>query len=425
MVFNFSLLNQNVYVILSVLVSSISTYIILSLAKKWFGRPGLILLGICLAASFIVEGLTELQFSTSKLPTLYWLMIVPLLFTIGLIYASWHNNKSWIKWLAIFNSIAGLLLSAVLINGYYNFYPTIASVFGIYNGIHKSSILYSQVDANVNNNLEKTLFKTNYHFSFGRVSAIKIPGIKSHFKARTAYVYVPPIDRVNDAVKLPVIVLTSGMPGLPSNWIGSGVETTLNNFAAQNHGITPIVFMVDNSGATTNDTECVNSSRGNVETYLTVDVPNYIKAHYNVFSSSKNWALGGLSMGGMCSIMLALRHPNVYNNFIDLGGEIGPEVGSVKTTTDVLFHGSTDAWADHQPMLLLKSHKYVGMGGFFGVGSTDNPALISGLKTLYALSKSRGIDSAFNEVNGGHTFAVWRETFRNSLPWISKKIGAT
>ena len=172
---------------------------------------------------------------------------------------------------------------------------------------------------------------------------MNIPGTVSKFNARGAYVYVPAVYSAVSDISLPLIVLSTGYPGLPENWLGSGLEATMDQFAHLHDGITPLVFMVDDTGGLTNDTECVNSPRGNVETYLTTDVPNYIKSHFRVINNPDNWAIGGLSMGGMCSVMLTLLHPNVFHYFMDYSGEIGPEIGSKQKTVDVLFGGSEAA----------------------------------------------------------------------------------
>lgn len=423
-----SLLNENVFVFLSIISASIVTFIITHLKKKWFSRKGIILIFISLILSLSFEALTQMQFSTDKLPTLLWLMTIPFTLSLVLTIATWKNKIKWLKWLAIFNIFFSFIYSGVLINGYYDFFPTVGSVFGIQANIKQISFVqdnkFNQKNLNTRS-IEGSLFSTTQKTEVGQVYSIKIPGLVSHFNARTSYVYVPPIDLGKVQIPLPVIVLTAGFPGIPSNWLGSGIANTLNNFAKQHHGITPLVFMVDNTGALSNDTECVNSPRGNLETYLTVDVPNYIKSHYNVASSPSHWAIGGLSMGGMCSMMLTLRHPNVYSNFIDLGGEAGPILGGRQATIDLLFHGSVKAWARHQPSLLLLHKKFPTVGGFFGVGKNDNSVLISNLKGLYQESKKSRINSIFYEIPGSHTFLVWHKLFQASLPWVSHRIGAT
>jgi len=423
-----SLLNQNLVVCFSLIAATAVTFIITHARKKWFKkkRPFYIV-GISLAGAIIIEVLVHLEYS-SGLPTLLWLMVFPFTFSIGVVVPAWKNKLKWLKWLALGNVVVCFAFSLILINGYYRLYPTLYSVFNVEDrkqALEQTTVKYSNsVNQKTNNTIESSLYSSSKSTN-GRVFSLSIPGKVSKFQARTAWVYMPAVASSPGRINLPVVVLTAGYPGLPSNWIGSGLATTMDQFAKLHHGITPIIFMVDNTGSLTNDTECVNSPRGNVETYLTVDVPNYIKAHYEVSDNPANWAIGGLSLGGTCSVMLALRHPNIYHYFLDFGGEIGPEVGSKQKTIDELFDGSEQAWAAHQPLLLLQKNKYKGMGGYFAIGNDDNLTIVNDMGILYQASKAAGIESIYEEIGGQHTFAVWQQAYKDALPWLSNRLGAT
>jgi S-formylglutathione hydrolase FrmB len=223
-----------------------------------------------------------------------------------------------------------------------------------------------------------------------------------------------------------VVVLMAGMPGGPADWLnGGGLQNTLDTFAKTHHGITPYVFVVDENSTAFNDTECVDSPRGNAETYLTVDVPNYITSHFNVAATPNHWAIGGLSLGGTCGIMLALRHPDLYSYFLDFGGESAPEIGSVDATTKGLFAGSAQLYAAHTPSHLLQTQHYKNVGGYFAVGKGDDQNLINNMEALYKQTQSAGLNTAMEQVGGEHTFGVWQQAFHDALPWISNQLGAT
>jgi S-formylglutathione hydrolase FrmB len=342
-----------------------------------------------------------------------------------------HKHK--IRILAGITTLASLLFVLVLVNSYYRFYPTLYAVFGKSNvqnlGASQDSVAiqYTAKASGTANtsSIEQSLDSLSKQPTSGKVFKLDIPGTTSKFIPRAAYVYEPAIASTLPNTKLPVIVLSAGFPGIPENWLGSGLEQTMDAFAEKHKGITPIIFMIDNTGSLTNDTECVNSPHGQVETYMTTDVPNYIKSHFSVSANPANWAIGGLSMGGMCSIMLTLRHPDVYHYFDDIAGEIGPEVGSQQKTIDDLFGGSTAAWTAHQPDLLLKSHTYNGLGGFFGVGRDDTLEVTDAEHTLYSDAEQAGVQSVYEDIAGQHTFDVWQQLFKDSLPWLSNRIGAT
>jgi enterochelin esterase-like enzyme len=440
---NLDILSINLVIYLCVIFSVLSFYIISTLynsglKKPLRGRKAKIkklklkklnrlffLSALLLSASLAVFILLLTSYLTSStLPKSFILMCMPFTLMLSVLLLALIVKRK-LRWLAFGATVLGLLFSLVIINDYYRYYPTLGQVFGITDArdLNLNSVtIHYTVPANQNayNNqsVEGSLNKVLNTPNGGTLYKLTIPGTVSHFQARTGYVYEPPIYSSSAQVKLPVMVLTEGVPGLPDNWIGMGMTGVLDQFAKDHDGITPLVFVAD-------DTECVNSPRGNVETYFSVDVPNYIKNNFRVDTSPRNWAMGGLSLGGMCSVMITLRHPDVYNYFIDLGGGAGPEIGSTQDTINTLFGGSQSAWAAHQPLLLMQKKSYPQIGGFFADGNQDESNVTSAISQLSQASKKAKINSVTEFVNGAHTFNVWNQTFKDALPWASNRIGAT
>jgi S-formylglutathione hydrolase FrmB len=438
-----NLFSQTLLLVLSVATSSIVTYIVIEVfrvRKRIKGKiPKKQLLEIkqnikkfvlgfiasCLVDIIIII-LAENTFG-SKLPFSLFFMILPFTICSSLLVIIILVKRELWK-IASICAILSLILSLVMINGYYGFYSTVGEIFKISSGVTKlDSPSKATFGTTSKHSIEAGIDISENHSKDGQVYSLNIPGVKSGFKARTAYVYVPSAYSVLDTTNFPVMVLTAGFPGVTENWLGSGLKNTVDQFALQHDGVTPLIFMVDNTGSLTNDTECVNSPRGNVETYLTSDVPTYIKSHFRVVNSPSNWAIGGLSMGGMCGLMLTLRHTNTYHYFLDYGGESGPEVGPPQATVDALFNGSIKAYQQHQPNLLLETNKYKGMGigGFYGYGIQDESNVTQAINKLVKQSKAAGIETQTDEINGSHTFQTWQQLFKDSLPWISSKLDAT
>jgi len=186
--------------------------------------------------------------------------------------------------------------------------------------------------------------------------------------------------------------------------------------------------MADENGDTLNDTECVDSKLGNVEQYLTVDVPAFIEKRFGAAATPQQWAIAGLSEGGMCALMLSLRNPDVYRTFGDYSGLVGPRSGDTNrpgTTVTDLFGGDRVAFAAHEPSLLLRTHSYPELGGWFEVGSLDSDPLAA-QRLLVTQARAAGIDTCAVTIPGGeHTFQVWAQAFRDSLPWIAGRLGIT
>ncbi len=451
---DFDLFSINFLLVICAITVALTTYLLVGFARHWFyKRLPFVLIGTALLTAllqFLVGSLTQ---SAVDLPNDFWMMLLP--FSISFCLAAAVVVEPWFsktpkarkrkkrpaKQMIIirFTVAGGLALCSIifvlaLANNYYKFYPTFYSIFGddqslLNTGGNQVDLQYAKTSGRHQQSIERSLTHLSKQTA-GRVFSVQIPGNVSGFQSRTAWVYEPAIARSNVKISLPVLVLLGGVPGSVTEWlVGGGVRQTLDNFAKSHDGITPMVFMVDDTGSVDNDTECVDSPRGNIETYLTDDVPNYIRTHYNVLASPNNWAIGGLSMGGTCGITLAIRHPGIYHYFLDFGGDIGPSIGSESQTIALLFGGSKSAWAAHQPKLLLQAKSarglYAGMGGFFTVGHGDALATRAAVEQLYRLSGHDGMDVAYETLNGEHTFSVWSQSFKDSLPWLSNRLGAT
>ena len=208
----------------------------------------------------------------------------------------------------------------------------------------------------------------------GLVGTVTIPAPVSHFPARPAYVYLPPAALTAHPVALPVMVLLAGQPGGPSNIVQSGkLAEILDAFAASHDGLAPIVVIPDQLAAPQANPMCVDSALGNSETYLTVDVPRWIRTHLTVQTSQAAWAIGGFSQGGTCSIQLGAGHPELFGAIVDISGQIAPQNGDLRQTIDRGFGGSSTAYAAALPEHLLAMHgPYPDTVAVFGSGQFDS-----------------------------------------------------
>ncbi|GAA4483831.1 alpha/beta hydrolase-fold protein [Rhodococcus olei] len=259
--------------------------------------------------------------------------------------------------------------------------------------------------------------------SEGRVVTVPIPGAVSGFAARDAEIYLPPAYFADPRPRLPVLVLLAGQPGSPGDWFAGGKLTeTMDAFAAQHHGLAPVVVVADGTGSTLANPLCVDSKLGNVATYLATDVPAWVKANLQVDPDPRAWAVGGLSYGGTCSLQLATNHPDVYPTFLDLSGQLEPTLGDRKRTVDAAFGGDEAAFRAVNPMDLMATRRYPGTSGVFVVGSDDRD-YSPGVHTLYDAARNAGMDVRLVEVPGGHSFAVWSAGVAHEIDWLSRRLG--
>ncbi|MGE0300154.1 alpha/beta hydrolase [Pseudonocardia sp.] len=360
----------------------------------------------------------------ASLPIVAWwpvrtLLLVLALGCVGFAVVALRSGSALRRAVAAALTMILLMLNAgAAVNAYYAYFPTLGEALG---GAVSDETTLAAADADE-----------------GRVPAagvvvpVTIPGTASGFVGRQAQVYLPPAWFARPRPQLPVILLLHGIPGGPTDWTeGGDAAATADAFAAAHGGAAPVLVMPDVNGSDVNDTECVNSPRGNIETYLTEDVPAAVVATFATHPPGPGtWAIAGLSEGGMCAIMLALRHPALFGTFGDFGGLLGPRVGDTNddpdaATVTTLFGGSQSAYDAHQPQLLLADPGpgVPGMGGWFQAGS-DDPLPLAAAQILAPLARRAGIETCLVVVpGGGHTFDVWSASLRASLPWMAARLG--
>jgi enterochelin esterase-like enzyme len=387
-----------------------------------------LLYGIPIAAAgvglvaLLVDGLALIPY---QFPNSYylWVGLVFLALVVGII--GWTRFRNWRRVVSVLSLVLSALMAGALINEHYQYYPTLGSLFGV-NAQNQVSVQALEAE-------RKRLEKANNGSlpTHGFTISVPIPGKVSGFHAPDAYIWLPPIWVADSKIKLPVIELLNGTPGAPSDWTrASFADVTAREFANAHKGIAPIIVMPDPNTSVDSDTECVNSSRGNAETYLTVDVPEFMRSHYGAQTKKGSIAIAGLSEGGMCSLMLSLRHPDIYAAFGDFSGLTGPTVEegiAPQPTIAQLFNGSAAAYQAHNPVSILKtgSDEIKKLAGWFEVGTADK-APLAAQRTLVPLSINAGITTCSAEIPGaGHDFSLWAKAFKDSLPWLSSHLGLT
>ncbi|MCD9194262.1 alpha/beta hydrolase [Streptomyces albireticuli] len=257
----------------------------------------------------------------------------------------------------------------------------------------------------------------------GTLSKSDIPGTRSGFDARGAFVYLPPAYRATPRPLLPVIVLMAGQPGSPDDWINSGrLLDMMNAFAAGHRGLAPVVVVVDPLGSQFANTLCMDSRLGNVQTYLATDVPDWIRTHLQVATARTSWAISGISFGGTCSIQLGVNAPQVYGVVNDISGQEAPTLGSRRKTVDKAFGGDTAAFEKANPLDVLARQRFPDTEAAFVAGSDDGTYRPQQRKVYDAAVKA-GMRAEWVLLPGGHSWQVWRPGLERQLPWISRRTG--
>lgn len=269
----------------------------------------------------------------------------------------WRHASWWLRGLSFLAVPLTLLTFLVTLNQWVGYYSTLQVAWGAITAGPLPNEINPRALAGLRNSSQTT----------GKIVAVDIPGNVSGFKHRTEYVYVPPawFRGVNPPV-LPAVMMIAGEFSTAGDWIRSGnALQTIEGYASEHNGVSPIFVFVDSSGAFNNDTECVNGPRGNAADHLTKDVRPYVVDQYNASSDPQKWGVVGFSMGGTCAFDLTVMHPDLFNTFVDIGGDLGPAAGNKDQTIARLFGGNAAMWDEYDPETVMARHgAYRGVAGW-------------------------------------------------------------
>jgi len=243
------------------------------------------------------------------------------------------------------------------------------------------------------------------------VRTTTITGPRSGVTARII-VWAPPEYYLpsNAGRKFPVVQLVGGFPGSPSTWF-HGVQLLQGYRLARAAGAPPAIFVateVNVAGRT--DLECLDGPNGvKVETWITQDVPSYVRAHFRT-AGRDGWGIMGYSMGGFCAPYLALAHSSVYSAAVAMDGYPIPG-------TDLWPH----AWlAAHSVYSAIAKHPPVAI--LWVTDQRDHESPVRWGPDI-AVRAAAPTSVTTRVVPGtGHQTWVWREQIPGNLLWLLPRL---
>ena len=345
---------------------------------------------------------------------------------IALAVASLVRSRAGRRIGAVAAAVVFALLGAVGVNADFGQYPTLASIVGVSSFPDlPASAAEAQLAARAAPSATAAWSPPADLPAKGLVGGVTIPATVSHFAARQALVYLPPAALVAHPPALPVLIMLAGQPGSPENVFISGhLDTVLDELAAKHHGLAPIVVVPDQLSEPQVNPMCVDSTIGNSATYLTVDVPAWIRANLDVSATSSGWGIGGFSQGGTCATQLGAGHPELFGSILDISGELEPKVGSPAETIAAGFGGSAADYDAAKPLSIIAAHApYADMVGVFAAGALDTK-YTPWVATVAAAAKSAGMSTTVLSSPGtAHDWHTVKYAYENGLPLLFQRWG--
>ena len=404
-------------------------------SRGWFLRsvPLAVLAALILLAGAWVA-LAVLQPFPDRLPWSILAWTGAALLGLSLAVAGWRRQRWRRRALAVLAVLAVVGGTANQVNRVYAPYPTIAAALQLppSDQVPTATIITPapvgdppSAPVARGEPLERTWRPPRDLPRTGAITQVTIPGARSGFTTRPAWVYVPPAYLTPHRPALPVLVLVSGQPGSPRDWVDAGrVTTVMDAFAAAHSGLAPIVVMPDALGSETANPLCTDSRLGAADTYLSVDLPAWIDHTLQVDPDHAHWSVGGFSYGGTCALQLAVAHPDLFPTFLDVSGQQQPTLGSLPLTVARAFGGDQAAFDAVDPLRELAGRRLPGTTALLVDGAQD-PTYRAQAATVRAALAAAGADVIYAEVPGGHSWTVAGTALAHALPTIAQRIGIT
>lgn len=243
----------------------------------------------------------------------------------------------------------------------------------------------------------------------GRVQQILFPS-KSTSTSRRAFVYTPPDYDKNSAKRYPVLYLQHGWGEDETAWSTQGhANLIMDNLIAE--GKTKPFLIVMTYGMT-NDVKIGGMGGFKIEPFETVLVNElipYVDANFRTLSDQPHRAMAGLSMGGMETKTITLKHLDVFSH-------IGLLSGGTISADDVK---NTPGFAK-KVKLAFVSYGSRELGGNPG-GPGGRGGMGGDPKANAAAVKQAGINSAFYvSPDTAHEFQSWRRSLHEMAPLLFK-----
>jgi poly(3-hydroxybutyrate) depolymerase len=340
----------------------------------------------------------------------------------GLAAVNLWRSRWWRKATALAGGLLFLATAALGINAGYGLNPTLGALLGLDQTRH---LALPKLNPKLRQENSPALWQSwtapARMPATGRSGAVTIPADASGFQARDAYLYLPPAALVDDPPPLPIVIMMMGQPGGPEQ--NKSAVQELNALAQKNHGLAPLVLTIDQLGDPYRNPVCVDSGKGNVYTYVTTDVVNYIRKNLNVATGRVQWAAAGYSNGGECALSFAAKRPELFGSLLDISGELEPLVGSADNTVKTVFGGNRAAFNAEKPASILKAHKYSDELAIFTSGALDR-TYGPQAATAEADAKAAGMTTRRFVGEGiGHRGDAVAYGLKNALPLLYQRFG--
>jgi enterochelin esterase-like enzyme len=228
----------------------------------------------------------------------------------------------------------------------------------------------------------------------------------------TYRVYLPPNYFDSEMRRYPVIYMLHGAGGNYTEWSDSFLPQRIDDLILQGM-VQPMIVVMPDGGGRTYFANWDNGPR--YSDYLAQDVVADIDARYRTLATQTSRAIGGLSMGGLAALQVAMRNPTVF-------GVVGAHSPSIRLEPDQeLWFLSGQNFQQHNPVWLAQNWPGIDrMIYWLDVGADDwwRP----NIEGLHATLVNAGLSLTWRVFPGTHEAEYWIEHVPDYLRFYSDNL---
>ncbi|MBV9988160.1 MAG: esterase family protein [Chitinophagaceae bacterium] len=202
--------------------------------------------------------------------------------------------------------------------------------------------------------------------------------------------------------RLPVVYLLHGAFGSYSNWVSRvpHIKELVDRYR--------MIVVCPDGGFTSWYFDSPVDPNYQYETFVGVEVPQYIDAHYNTIADRKGRAITGLSMGGHGGIFLGFRHADLYSACGSTSGAL--HVSVITRGYDVEKRlGDTAAnkkyWTDWSALNVVEHYPKDSLAITMDCGTEDMVLPMN--RAMHEKMLRLKIPHDYTERPGQHNWAYW------------------
>lgn len=224
-------------------------------------------------------------------------------------------------------------------------------------------------------------------------------------------------DNFQSATELfPVVYLLHGYSGDYLNWIN---HTDLGKMADQ-YGF---VIVCPDGGYNSWYLDSPVDKESQYETFVAVELVQWIDSNYHTISGKQGRAITGLSMGGHGALYLALRHSENYIAAGSMSGVLDLSQAGTKYQILEKLGAKRDDWemlASHSVIYLLDELEDSSLAILIDCGVNDR--FINSNRQAHTLMLEKGIEHDYFERPGGHSWDYWVNVLEYHLLFFKKQL---